>query len=241
WANISFIALVLIGYYFFWRMYENQIHQKDLIERLLQKQQIQLDYYKKVSFYEKEFRKIKHDLKNQLLISESLKDKELIEEYRKEIDNLFSAYETKIHSGNEILDVLLENKIQYCKENNIEFKLNVNFNRGTFIDLIDVGTIFGNIIDNAIEACIRMETGKKQICLFVYESGNFIIIKMENTFDKIKLKGKSLVSLKENGKNHGIGLYSLEQTLNKYDGSYRYNADNGNFRLMILIPIQASN
>lgn len=241
WINIAFIILTLFGYYFFWKMYEEKNRQNELVERLIQKQEIQVDYYKKVIYYEKEFRKIKHDLKNQLLIIKSIKDEEILNKYKREIDNNFLVFERSIDSGNEILDILLENKKALCQKNNIKFEMNVNFRRGDFIDLIDIGVIFGNILDNAIEACLRMESLDKKIFLFVYENEDFMIVKLSNSFEKIKVKGKRLVSLKEDKKNHGIGLYSLEQTLKKYDGTFRYNIEDKEFQLNILIPIKAPN
>lgn len=241
WINISFIILALIGYYFFWKLFVEKNHQKELLERLLQKQEIQVDYYKRMNYYEKELRKIKHDLKNQLIIVESMKGESLIDQYRSEVDNLFAVYVNSINSGNEILDILLKNKLAFCNEKNIEFSVNVNFKRGGFIDLTDIGVIFGNIIDNAIEACMRMETGKRRIHLSVFENEEFIMIKLHNSYDKIKLKGKRFVSLKEDARNHGIGLYSLEQTVKKYDGNCRYNVEDKEFQLNILIPIKVSN
>lgn len=241
WINISFIILALIGYYFFWKLYAEKNHQKELLERLLQKQEIQIDYYKRMNYYEKELRKIKHDLKNQLLIIESMKDDSLIDQYRNEVDALFAVYGNSIDSGNEILDILLKSKLAYCNEKDIDFSINANFKRGGFIELIDIGVIFGNIIDNAIEACMRMETGKRRMHLLVYENGEFIIIKLNNSFDKIRFKGKRLVSLKDDVRNHGIGLYSLEQAVRKYDGNYQYNVEDKEFQLNILIPIKVSN
>lgn len=238
WLNISFVILMLIGYYFFWQIYNEKTRQKMLIEKLLQKQEVQLEYYQKITDYEKEFRKIKHDLKNQLAIIGSLKTQETMDHYREEIDRAFSVYEARVCTGNEILDALLENKIRYCEEHDIEMEIQADFKRGGFLELLDVGTIFGNSIDNAIEACMRMKSGEKRICLFVFEKDDFIIIKLQNTFDGIRVKGGKLISMKEDRKNHGIGLYSLEQTLKKYNGSYRYDTKDGNFQLMILIPVK---
>lgn len=238
WINCAFIILGFAGYYFYWKMYEERDRQKQIIKHLQQKQEMQMDYYKQAIYYETELRKIKHNMKNQLLILKSVGNHENVEKYENEIEKMFPENDIELKTGNEILDILLKQKISYCKEHNIEFAYNVNFRRGQFIDLIDVGVIFGNILDNAIEACERMKSEYRKIDLMVYESGEFIMIKLSNSFDEIKLVNKKIVSLKGDDVNHGLGLKILQNTLDKYDGNYRYDIQDGEFKLNILIPIK---
>lgn len=124
-----------------------------------------------------------------------------------------------------------------CKEKNINFCYNINFVQGNFVNLIDLGTIFGNIIDNAIEACEKVDNADKKIVLLVDEIGEFILIKISNPYKHILKRGNNFLSLKKGCEPHGLGLLCLEDALEKYNGSYTYITEDKRFVLTILLPI----
>jgi len=86
WINCAFIILGFAGYYFYWKMYEERDCQKQIIKHLQQKQEMQMDYYKQAIYYETELRKIKHNMKNQLLILKLVGNHENVEKYENEIE-----------------------------------------------------------------------------------------------------------------------------------------------------------
>lgn len=204
---------------------------------LKEKNEKDIEYYKEIDNLNQQIRKIHHDLKNHILIADSIKSYDTGEEYLRSLDEYFEKYCNKANSGNNILDILLEKKYEECEEKGIRFRFNVDFSKGDFINLIDLGTIFGNIIDNAIEACERIGEGRqKTISLVVNTIENFIFIKISNPVDIVKKEGGRLFSIKRKQQEEGLGLMCLQETLKKYNGSYSYEIVDHLFNVTIVIP-----
>lgn len=236
-SNIAFLTVILVIYFLYLNTLRDVEIQKNEIKMLKEKTKKDIEYYREIDNLNQQIRKIYHDLKNHILIADSIKSYDTGEEYLRSLDEYFGKYCNKANSGNSILDILLEKKYEECKEKGISFRFNVDFSKGDFINLIDLGTIFGNIIDNAIEACERIAGSKqKTISLVVNTIENFIFIKISNSVDIVKKEGGRLFSLKRKQKEEGLGLVCLQEALKKYNGSYTYEIVDHLFNLTIVIP-----
>lgn len=237
-SNIVF-AFLLFGVCFVYLNIKKQMRDKEKeIELLKEKGKIQVDYYREVSHFQKQINKLYHDLKNHILIANQLNSEKLKGEYTESLERYFSEFQVKVNSGNEILDILLLKKAEECKRKKIDIKLYVNFSKGSFVNLVDVSIIFGNVLDNAIEACERITDEKKWIELFVDEYEDFIYIKISNPFSLVKKEKGRLMSLKNDDEKHGLGLECLEDTLRKYGGTCIYTTEQSVFKLTAIIPIR---
>ena len=238
-SNIIFLALTLIIYFVYLNTMKNLEIQKKEIGLLKEKTKNEVDYYREIDALHQEMKKIYHDLKNHILIADTIEKASLKEEYMESLHEYFKDYLLTINSGNDILDILLQKKFDLCKEKGIEFTFNVDFSKGDFVNLIDVGSIFGNIIDNAIEACATLNSNKKkEISLYVGAMEGFIVIKIINPFEKILKKEGILFSIKRGNNEQGLGLKSLRDVLEKYSGTYNYEIKERQFELTILLPIR---
>lgn len=236
-SNIAFLTVILVIYFLYLNTLRNVEIQKSEIKMLKEKNKKDIEYYKEIDNLNQQIRKIHHDLKNHILIADSIKSYDTGEEYLRSLDEYFEKYCNKANSGNNILDILLEKKYEECEEKGIRFRFNVDFSKGDFINLIDLGTIFGNIIDNAIEACERIGEGRqKTISLVVNTIENFIFIKISNPVDIVKKEGGRLFSIKRKQQEEGLGLMCLQETLKKYNGSYSYEIVDHLFNVTIVIP-----
>lgn len=237
-SNIVF-AFLLFGVCFVYLNIKKQMRDKEKeIELLKEKGKIHVDYYREVSYFQKQINKLYHDLKNHILIANQLNSEKLKGEYTESLERYFSEFQVKVNSGNEILDILLRKKIEECERKKIDLKLHVNFSKGSFVNLVDVSIIFGNVLDNAIEACERITDEKKWIELFVDEYEDFIYIKISNPFLVVKKEKGRLMSLKNDDEKHGLGLECLEDTLQKYGGTCIYTTEQSVFKLTAIIPIR---
>lgn len=95
-----------------------------------------------------------------------------------------------------------------------------------FVDPIDVTTIFGNLLDNAIEAAEKTE-GEKYIYIKVGSRYQMIVIKIENSCGIVKWKNNMPIS--EKGENRGIGLLNVKSSIEKYDGNLKLKQENQKF------------
>lgn len=168
----------------------------------------------------KEIRKVKHDLNNKLIgllyLVEQERGKEAIE-YIKEINEDLQEASIYYMTGHTIVDAIINQKYCICKEHNIEFTLKRSQIKYIAIRPQDLCNILGNALDNAIEGCINARHTDKQIGLEIYTNKEYLIINIKNTC-RSDLISENLET-KKNKKWHGIGIKSIKETANRYEGN----------------------
>ncbi|MBP5242783.1 MAG: sensor histidine kinase, partial [Clostridia bacterium] len=159
------------------------------------------------------------------------------ESYIREIEESVMIYDSTLKTGNEVLDVILFEKNIFCERNKIEFIYMVDGAALNFIENDELFALFTNLIDNAIEASLRVEPEKKVIQLNVKRTANMVFIHAENYYaGEIKFENGYPVTLKADKENHGYGIRSMKMFSEKYGGTLRFSAENGIFSLTICIP-----
>lgn len=141
-------------------------------------------------------------------------------EYMKEIKNMLEPLIPIKYTGNPILDILLTDKVTISKEKGITFSVKIDNIKLDFLEAIDVTTIFGNLIDNAIEATEKV-TGDRYVRINISPYKEMVFIRIENT--SLPLKWKNGLPVSDKGKNHGIGLLNVKRSIEKYDGDMTFN------------------
>lgn len=202
---------------------------------------MQYKYYLSIKENQEETRKLYHDMKNHILCIENLKYNNIdtsnyIDKIKKGID----ICKPKINTNNMILDVILNEKKKVCDENNIRMTVDINFLKCNFIDVVDICSIFSNIIDNAIEACKKIDDDSIQRKIKIRGSviNKFFVIKCENTkVNDIIIKNGRLITNKKNEIAHGVGINSVEKSVKKYDGNLKIDYSINEFKIKIFIPI----
>lgn len=181
-----------------------------------------------------------HDLKHQVSNYEGRGlDKDTIEE----IKDLISVYDSKINTGNEVLDVILTEKSLSCKAKGISLTCMADCKSLNYVKEGDLYALFGNILDNAMEAVSEIEeVDKRCISINAREVKNCVSILVKNYYCK-KLKfsdGGVPLTTKNNADYHGFGLPSVKAIVEKYDGTVTIEADGEVFSLSVLFPVKKS-
>lgn len=194
-------------------------------EMLLQEAEAKEQYYQEVEKSSKEVQKIKHDLKNMLLaICGSYEEKNKISEEIKKIVQELDDSDKKIYTSNVVINTIINNKISQAEKLEIQTDVNIKLSKSVSLDYKDAGILLGNILDNAIEACAKINKGGRWIKIDMIHKKNTLFIKVCNS------KIKELVNIKKSSKrdfhNHGIGVSSIESIVKKYDGCIEF-ADKG--------------
>lgn len=140
----------------------------------------QRDYYRDRIAEEERVRSIYHDLKNHLLVLESRQDNEETRQMAEELRYQIADYEDYVHTGNEFLDVILKDKASKAREQEIDFSAAVDFKGIDFIEPLDISTIFGNAIDNAIEASENLPRDKRMITVRAERVRDMLVAAVEN-------------------------------------------------------------
>ena len=199
--------------------------------------QLKLNKYEYYLHMEEEhlmIRRMYHDIKNQLMIMENMsgqeseKQKEYVQNMAKELESMEQYY----HTGQTVLDIILFDSNRRAKEKGIEFDAVISENCLNFLDEMDLGVIFTNAINNAIEECEKITDGPKKIQIKAGENLNDVLIYFKNTVNETREKG-SLKTRKKNFKMHGIGLSSIQKAVEKYQGYISIREDEA-FQLTIL-------
>ena len=96
--------------------------------------------------------------------------------------------------------------------------------------------IFGNALDNAIEACEKVEESKRYIHVVAYCVGSLLKIKIENAMQgTIEVNGSGFETTKKRKEYHGFGLKNIEKTVQRYDGIMELTTEKGIFIMQILL------
>lgn len=230
WAvNMGCIVLADLYLLYFIKMSNDKNYYESQVKELEQQAKIQYKFYcQQTEKYDSTLR-ILHDVNKHIKSIEALyagEQRELATDYVKQINDMLRPLTPKRYTGNPILDILLTDKAIYMKEKGIDFQVsldNVDLNR---IEPIDVTTIFGNLLDNAIEAS-EESNGKKYVHIKIGAYRHMIAIKIENNSNYVKWKNDMPVS--EKGKNRGIGILNVQRSISKYDGDITLKWESNKF------------
>ncbi|GAA6410307.1 ATP-binding protein [Blautia hominis] len=230
-AFIIFIIIILT-------MYRNIKEKNERI--IIENQYFEFNYNNIYKNY-KDSEKILHDFKTHIFILQNMIEKDEKSkaiEYINGIKKPIIGLENKIWIGNTIIDMILNYKFAEAYQNNIEITYaveriqleNLTIKEG------ELGIVLDNILSNAIEANNKLKGKEKVINLSVKCINEMIIITCKNSFDPSSLmyeEGK-LQSMK-NGALHGIGLQSIENIVEKYNGFMKLNHDDKFFFIGITL------
>ena len=180
-----------------------------------------------------------HDLKHQMSAMRMMMRNEEGEKYLSEIEKSIRIYNSIVKSGNEVLDTILTEKSLYCEANQINISCVADGSTLSFIEPVDLYTIFGNAIDNAIESVQNFtDEGKRIVDVLVYAKQQFLVINISNPLEKkLTFKDNLPVSTKAKTGYHGFGLKSIKHTVQKYNGLVQVEVEDDCFYLKIVIPL----
>ncbi|EMJ4245498.1 sensor histidine kinase [Clostridioides difficile] len=205
-----------------------------------EKMKIQYTHYINTQRDYMKVRQLHHDIKNHIAcikgVTQSNKD---ATNYISSIEDELNRYDNSFNTGNMILDIILNEKNKVCKESNIKLLIDINnFEICSFIDTIDICSIFSNIFDNAIEACEKISHSGKEINLRGTIVNKFYVIRMENTKqNKINVKNNYIKTDKKDTYLHGLGIKSVEDSVSKYNGEVVIEYSEDRFIMKIFVPL----
>ena len=185
-------------------------------------------------------RQLSHDLKNHILVLKHFKmeeDYEGIDKYIEEIEQSFFDIKRRIWTGNQVADMLLEQKRTLAEQEGITFTIQAVPIAEWMFDDSDTCSLLGNLLDNAIEACGRMDgNADKWVSVRIENQKQLLFIKIENSVNEVPVMEKGRpISVKKDKMRHGYGLKNVERILNKYDGTIAYLSRDKAFQIKLLI------
>lgn len=181
-------------------------------------------------------RRVRHEMKNHMANIKGLAgagEYGEIEEYVRRMDETMQELEYKYVTGNAVTDVIINDKCRRAEKAGIRF--DADFRYGGEIPVFDMGIILNNLLDNAIEACEKLETGKGFVRLSLKRKKQFLILCVENSFDGAVpvSKGSPLPPTTKQSilpgiiTEHGIGLENVRDIAERYFGGVNIKVKGG--------------
>lgn len=213
---------------------ENEQRSNEVMKQILYQQKQQM----KMSKENIELINIKcHDIKNQIAMLGS----HVPEDEIRDLEKAINIYDTALRTGNEALDVLLMEKFMLCENKNIRLDCMIWGEGLSFMKQSDIYSLFGNAIDNAIEAVDKLSDVEKR-CISVKgraDKGMFVI-HIENFYEgDISFDSGLPQTTKKDKRYHGFGMKSIRMITEKYHGYFKVKAENGLFAVNILLELPA--
>lgn len=183
-----------------------------------------------------------HDLKHQIRLLRRTTDEKEKEEYLEGLENDLMIYDTAVQTGNKALDTVLMDKGLFCREHDIQWSCMADGTKLDFMRLEDVYGIFGNALDNAIEAVQKLSDPQKRvISVKIVEQQDILVVQVQNYYEgPLSFEDGLPVTIKSNRSEHGYGMKSIRYVAEKYNGTITINCSGGIFRLQILLPFRQS-
>lgn len=234
--KLSILAIAITIYIVIDMKKENEERLKE--KRAYNRLESKSDYYEKVEESQNQIRRLYHDMNNHLYNIQMMnKSSEDASDYIVSLQNeLKEARKTRL-SGNSLFDIIVDEKMNICKNKGIEFDIDVDSKNTGFIKNMDMSSILANILDNAIEACDKMTSNKKYIKLTSMWADDMFVIICENSKEnEIKKIGDRFITDKLNKSEHGMGIKSVEKSVKNYDGNMMIFCDDSLFKVKIMIP-----
>jgi len=208
----------------------------DAIQSILQNQYIQYKQSREsIDVVNRKY----HDLKHQIAVLRAEQDPQRRMDFLDGMEEEIRAYEAQNKTGNSVLDTVLTGKSLYCARHGVELTCVADGAQLDFMDVMDICSIFGNMLDNAIEYELTIPDKKKRLIhLAVYTKKNFLVIRCENYCeDRLELRDGIPVSTKGDGAYHGYGIKSIRYAAEKYGGAMTIHNRDSWFEMNLVIPI----
>ena len=235
-VTITMLAFANIIVYILFERFADEQHAKNELELEQTKLRLESQYLKDLVEKQTRAGKAMHDLKNQLFAIRQLLKDDYGEGSRKidEICDEVNAFQNAVYTGESEVDALINSKVRALA--NAEFVCECYISGFGDVERIDLCVLLGNLLDNAAEACEKIDGGK--VRLKFLQRGNMLNIIVSNTYSAIAdFKDGIPETSKENKLSHGFGLKSVKSIVQKYKGDMSISAENSEFTVSVLLTI----
>lgn len=239
-CGISGILLAnIITYYFFARLdkdYETRLRIK-LLEQDNENAQKNIE---NTDAFVKQIKSVRHDMRNQLLIIynhiDSGKYQDAMDYIQSLTNNHLPDIQSFISSSNTAFNAIVNSKIVICNQKKIYIEVKEMKDTLKNLDAVDTGILFGNLLDNAIEAAEKTEN--RRIMVDVQTKGDYLSILVTNSIAKSVLTdNEQLKTSKKNKDLCGIGIKNIKAVVKKYNGMIQFFEEDDEFCCHILLDI----
>lgn len=201
----------------------------------------QITAYKMLADQYRQSERLRHDIKNHMIALSGLMENREFEKMKVYLGKMEATGGLSCNeetTGNKVVDAILHQKRQQAENSNILWECDVRIPKECRINEFDLCVLFGNLLDNAVEACERLLTQDDRfISIQAKTVKKCFLLEVKNSTDTTYRRENGL-SAKENLPEHGIGLLNTNDVVRNYNGATDISVKDGIFTISILIPLQ---
>lgn len=235
WIPLGLLVLCLLGLlvrHWVIQLVDKRIanYQSDLLNR----------HIEEVEQMYRQVRGWRHDYRNHIQVMKAHLDAgryEELDHYLQLLGENLASVDTVIKTGNVMVDAILNSKLNLAASQEIAVNVKATVPPTLSVESIDICVILGNLMDNAIEACMRLPDSEKRfIRVYMGSHKGQFYISVTNAAAVLRRKGTSYLSTKSQS-GHGFGLVRIDRVAAKYGGAVNRQSEDGVFATEILLPI----
>ena len=236
WRDISISALCML-YWIGMILTVHVLGRQQELERKEHFYQMRQQYYNAMERQQKEVRRLRHDMKNHLTALSGLSG-EAEKAYLTELLNAPALSPGRTYCENRTASVVLSAKADQALEQETEFEVHAMIPESIPVDPMDLCSLLGNVLDNALEAAARMPREQRRVSFSAGVEKGLFAAEVRNTYLFLErgLDGRP-ATVKKDRRNHGFGLASVEEIVERYGGNLEYKAEEKEFVLFFYLPV----
>lgn len=211
-----------------------------LQEKILVKQEIELKSYKQLEEADNKYARLMHDFNHYVRVISDLVNNQKNKELNMLLKNMqeeFAKIDTIEYSKNSIINAVLSDYKNKADKNGISYDVYIEpYFDIDYVDEMDMVAMLGNLLDNAATAAMKSEEKMISVRMFTRNEGSFSVIKVQNSFNGeiIHNNGRLFTTKTEEG-NHGIGIKSIRDMADKYNGNLRNSWEDNVFTSVLIL------
>jgi sensor histidine kinase YesM len=241
---ISAVAIFIANILVLWMFHHINEQNARVMQLTATEQRIamQAKHQEQIGQIEQELRKFRHDIHNHfqfLLAYAESHESDKVESYLRELVVSFDTMAMTVSTGNPIADAILNVKAHVANQNSIDFDVDAYLPTKLPVSDNDIVIIFGNILDNAIEASLNLaQKDERCIKVMAHAKNNTLVMTVINAYtDAPRKKGIKRLAGKFKGETRGLGLQIVANRVSSYGGYVNTKAVDQVFEASIIIPI----
>ncbi len=239
-VEIACVCILLFGATLFLLItYQRQMDDEKehmQIKNELERLQTEKEHYDMLNQQNQQLMLYAHDAKNHLAAIQSISQDPLVQDYVAKLSGQLKSYASNCHSGNMMLDVIINKYVLACERYEIVFEYEIRSCNLSSVEDIDLVAILGNLLDNALTSA--KESDKKVLQMETSVQNGYQVINIRNSCSIAPIMdGGNLRSTKNNAAFHGFGLKSVARTLKKYDGDFAWEYDKKTAEFIMTVMI----
>lgn len=230
---IACIALLISAFFLLRKLFYHLVdkHIARFQSDLISKQTVEIqNMYRQMQEWRHDYRNHIQNMKNRLD-----GDQGELEQYLDELADDLTQTDTSIQTGNVMADAVLNSKLSVAEQKSIQLNVKAHIPKGIEMTDVEMCSVLGNLLDNAIEACEKLPCDKRFLRVYIDKFKGQFYLSVQNSSPSIQ-RDKGIFRTTKAG-THGFGLFRIDRIAKKYGGYVNRQYEEGVFATELLLPL----